>query len=65
MNDLRDLAIRILEFDEEEKKEFLNILKNQAYEWHKRALVEMDWSGKVIDIVNGIVKGDCKRKKAR
>ena len=27
-DNLRDLAVRILEFDEKEKKEFLNILKD-------------------------------------
>ena len=61
---MRDLAVRILEFDEKERKEFLNILKNQAYEWHERAMEEVDWSGKVIDIVNGIAKEDYKRIKS-
>ena len=64
MNDLRYLAVRILEFDEEERKEFLNILKSQAYEWHERALEEMNWSGKVIDMVNIITEEDYKRTKS-
>lgn len=65
MSDLGNLAVRILEFDENERKEFLNILKNQAYEWHERALEEVNWSGKVIDMVKAIEKEDYKRTKAR
>ena len=63
-DNLRDLAVRILEFDEKEKKEFLNILKDQAYKWNERAFEEQRWSGKVIDMVNVIVKEEYERTKS-
>lgn len=63
MDDLKDLAVRILEFDEKEKREFLNVLKDQAYEWNERAMEEMRWSGKIIDMVDVIVREEYERTK--
>lgn len=63
MDDLKELAVRILEFDEKEKKEFLNVLKNQAYKWNERAVEEERWSRKIIDVVNVIVKEEYEKTK--
>ena len=53
-NNLRDLAVRILEFDDDEKEEFLKVLKSQAYQWSHRAMEEWAWSSKIIDMVNTV-----------